>query len=93
MNKFEKDGSGANRDTGQHQTSKCECAHSIILNVEWLAYFSTRDPPAPDKNTCSAGEGKSVRLDIDEGPSERPDRSIEINGFGRFEVYEKAPDP
>ena len=32
-------------------------------------------------------------LDIDEGPSERTDRPIEIGRLGGFEIYEKAPDP
>lgn len=32
-------------------------------------------------------------LDFDEGPSKRTDKSIEISGFRRFEVYEEASDP
>jgi hypothetical protein len=34
-----------------------------------------------------------VPLHINESPSEGPDRSVEIRGFGRFEIDEKAPDP
>ena len=62
-------------------------------NLSFVARPAIQGPPAADKNACSGGERKSVRLDIDEGPPERTDRSIEISGFGRFEIYEKASDP
>src|ERR1700722_13821233 len=55
--------------------------------------FSTRDLPPPDKNTCSAGQRKSVCFDINEGPAENPDRSVETRAFCPFEIDEKASDP
>jgi hypothetical protein len=92
LNKFQKDGGGANRDTRQYQTSKGKCAHSKILTF----VFSTSCDPraaAMDKKSCSGRERKRVRLDVDEGPSKRTDRSIETSEFGRFKISEKASEP
>ena len=45
------------------------------------------------QKSCSGRERKRVRLDIDEGPSKRTDRSIETSEFGRFKISEKASEP
>ena len=42
---------------------------------------------------CSLRKRKSVRLHINEGLSKNSNRSVEIGGFGRFEIDEKTPYP
>ena len=91
MNKFQKDRGGANRDTGQYQTSKGKCAHS--KTPAYLAPLAIQEPPAMDKDSCSGYERKSMCLDFDEGPSKRADTPIETSEFGRFKINEKTSDP
>src|SRR5271168_248165 len=62
-------------------------------NLIFVARPAIQEPPAADKNACSGGKRKSLRLDIDEGSSEQTDESIEIGDFARFEIYEETPDP
>src|ERR1700738_3294751 len=51
-------------------------------------------PPKVCLFACDSGrQSKSLRLDVDEGCSDRGDGAVEVGGFGAFEIAEEASRP